>query len=98
MSVAFSDQPKQKITGRDTRASVASRFLRPFNGCVPQPEKKRRLFDSHNPNSLMVAELRALYQSSSGSRISLRGKAKKSTLAATHRTSVSSVDVSALLC
>ena len=34
-------------------------FLRPFNGCVPQPEKKRRLFDSHNPNSLMVAELRA---------------------------------------
>ena len=36
-----------------------SRFLRPFNGCVPQPEKKRRLFDSHNPNSLMVAELRA---------------------------------------
>ena len=33
-------------------------FLRPFNGCVPQPEKKRRLFDSHNPNSLMVAEWR----------------------------------------
>ncbi|HSE98246.1 MAG TPA: hypothetical protein VLD57_08290, partial [Blastocatellia bacterium] len=32
---------------------------RPFNGCVPQPEKKRRLFDSHNPNSLMVAELAA---------------------------------------
>jgi hypothetical protein len=49
----------QKITGRDTRASISSRFLRPFNGCVPQPEKKRRLFDSHNPNSLMVAELRA---------------------------------------
>src|SRR5207247_1098351 len=49
----------EKITGRDTRASISSRFLRPFNGCVPQPEKKRRLFDSHNPNSLMVAELRA---------------------------------------
>jgi hypothetical protein len=41
------------------RASGASGlFLRPFNGCVPQPEKKRRLFDSHNPNSLMVAEWR----------------------------------------
>ncbi len=37
---------------------AASVFLRPFNGCVPQPKKKRRLFDSHNPNSLMVAELR----------------------------------------
>src|ERR1044071_5132119 len=41
------------------RASAPFRFLRPFKGCVPQPMKKRRLFDSHNPNSLMVAELRA---------------------------------------
>jgi hypothetical protein len=37
--------------------AFSSVFLRPFNGCVPQPKKKRRLFDSHNPNSLMVAEL-----------------------------------------
>lgn len=34
-------------------------FCVPSTGCVPQPEKKRRLFDSHNPNSLMVAELLA---------------------------------------
>jgi hypothetical protein len=55
--------PQQKNNGRGARASAPSVFLRPFNGCVPQPEKKRRLFDSHNPNSLMVAELAALYQS-----------------------------------
>ena len=46
-----------KKYGRVPLASYPFRFLRPFNGCVPQPEKKRRLFDSHNPNSLMVAEL-----------------------------------------
>jgi hypothetical protein len=48
---------KTKKYGRVPLASSPFRFLRPFNGCVPQPEKKRRLFDSHNPNSLMVAEL-----------------------------------------
>jgi hypothetical protein len=48
---------RAKKYGRIPLASSSFRFLRPFNGCVPQPEKKRRLFDSHNPNSLMVAEL-----------------------------------------
>ena len=52
----------KKITEGKTRAGSPFRFLRPFNGCVPQPSKKRRLFDSHNPNSLMVAELDGLYQ------------------------------------
>src|SRR5262249_36083382 len=52
--------------------------LRPFYGCVPQPEKKRRLFDSHNPNSLMVAELRAIYHRNTPQGISGRPKAKKS--------------------
>jgi hypothetical protein len=51
----------EKNNGRVPLASAPFRFLRPFNGCVPQPEKKRRLFDSHNPNSLMVAELNARY-------------------------------------
>jgi hypothetical protein len=37
----------QKNNGGETLASVPSVFLRPFSGCVPQPEKKRRLFDSH---------------------------------------------------
>jgi len=54
----------EKNNGRVPLASAPFRFLRPFNGCVPQPEKKRRLFDSHNPNSLMVAELNGRYHSS----------------------------------
>jgi hypothetical protein len=61
-STRFARRPNftaKKTNGRETLASVPSVFLRPFSGCVPQPEKKRRLFDSHNPNSLMVAELRA---------------------------------------
>jgi hypothetical protein len=48
---------RTKNNGREELGRVSLPFLRPFNGCVPQPEKKRRLFDSHNPNSLMVAEL-----------------------------------------
>jgi hypothetical protein len=49
----------QKITEERLGRASLPFFLRPFNGCVPQPSKKRRLFDSHNPNYLMVAELRA---------------------------------------
>src|SRR5215470_3972212 len=67
----------QKIT-EGSLGRVSLPFLRPFNGCVPQPEKKRRLFDSHNPNSLMVAELRALYQRQIRMGISSIPKAKKS--------------------
>ena len=53
----------KKITEESLGRVSLPFFLRPFNGCVPQPEKKRRLFDSHNPNSLMVAELAAIYHS-----------------------------------
>ena len=56
-------------------------FLRPFNGCVPQPQKKRRLFDSHNPNSLMVAELRATISKLHWSENRRYSKSKKKYLA-----------------
>ena len=36
-----------KITEERLGRASLPFFLRPFPGCVPQPEKKRRLFDSH---------------------------------------------------
>jgi hypothetical protein len=82
--------PDKKITEERLGRVSLPFFLRPFNGCVPQPSKKRRLFDSHNPNSLMVAELRATISKVSPPVPRLFRKAKSSTPKRVHRTLVSS--------